>query len=287
MTILTSVQSIASPALDAVALAVTQLGSEYAYVAMLVIVYLAVDARSGRVLGLALLGGYYLNQHAKALVDTQRPYVLHPELLRGGDAAVQTAPGAAFPSGHAQSAATFWGLAAMLGRRGWLVAVATLLTLAIGVTRIYLGVHWPVDVLGGTVLGLIVAALAWLVARRRRPLPGWAAATAWVVAPIALHLLAPMPDSGMLAGAFVGIATAPWLYRYEVHGAAGIRAGTAVLGLTFAIGWLLATEVALPEPFLDHALIEPLRYLLLTWAGVVLAPALLGGLQRRGRGRPA
>ena len=87
MVILELVQSVAAPWLDVVALTLTNLGSEEAYIALLVVLYLGVDARSGRLLGLALLASYGFNQQAKAAFDTVRPYVLHPELLRGGEAA--------------------------------------------------------------------------------------------------------------------------------------------------------------------------------------------------------
>lgn len=278
MTILEAVQSVGTPWLDALALAITSLGSEYAYIAMLVVVYLAVDARAGRVTALALLAGFFLNQHAKAAFDTVRPYVLQPELLRGGEAAADSGPGSAFPSGHTQGAATFWSLLAAFGRRAWLTATAVTAIVAIGLTRLYLGVHWPIDVVGGLVLGLAVALLAWTLARRRGRPRRTLALAALVALPLALHLLAPTPDSGLLAGAFAGVATAPMLVRHQPRGGVARRAGLALLGLALAAAWLLATSQALPEEVKDHRLIEPARYLILAWAGMVGAPALAARL---------
>lgn len=82
-----------------------------------------------------------------------------------------------FPSGHALlSAAVYLTLAALLGRevarpglRRGLLGLAVLLTLLIGISRIYLGVHWPSDVLGGWIIGALWAwGWSWVRAGRRR-----------------------------------------------------------------------------------------------------------------------
>jgi undecaprenyl-diphosphatase len=80
---------------------------------------------------------------------------------------------ASFPSGHATgAAATYLTLGALLARfqprrrlKIYLLALAVLLTVLIGLSRVYLGVHWPSDVLAGWTLGMSWALLCWLVAR--------------------------------------------------------------------------------------------------------------------------
>lgn len=80
---------------------------------------------------------------------------------------------ASFPSSHAMlSAVTYLTLGALLARtqsrqgiKVYVLALATLLTLLIGVSRVYLGVHWPSDVLAGWSLGAAWALLCWSVAR--------------------------------------------------------------------------------------------------------------------------
>jgi undecaprenyl-diphosphatase len=84
---------------------------------------------------------------------------------------------ASFPSGHAMMApVVYLTLAAVVaaGERGssqkvLLLGSASALVVAIGVTRVYLGVHWPTDVLAGWALGCVIALAATLILRRVAP----------------------------------------------------------------------------------------------------------------------
>lgn len=103
------------------------------------------------------LGGGLLDTVVKEVVDRARPSLLDP---------VATAQGKSFPSGHAMSSTFVYGALVLvflpvIGRRYRPVVVggAVLLVLAIGFSRLALGVHYITDVLGGFVLGL-----AWLAA---------------------------------------------------------------------------------------------------------------------------
>lgn len=88
----------------------------------------------------------------KGAFDRERPY----EVVAAADPLLRWDIGGSLPSGHAAtSAAGAFILAYLLGRGGLVLA---LLAVAIGFSRVYVGVHYPLDVLAGALLGLAVGA---------------------------------------------------------------------------------------------------------------------------------
>ncbi len=93
------------------------------------------------------------------------------KLLVGRDrpaGSLEQVGGYAFPSGHSATAVALYGALALIVARRWgprgrvaAIAGAVLLAAIVGVTRVYLGVHYPTDVLGGWLLGATVLAVAW------------------------------------------------------------------------------------------------------------------------------
>lgn len=118
-------------------------------------------------LAVACALGTLVQQGMKAAVDRARPVWPDP---------VDSAHYAAFPSGHAMTAVVVLGLLLWLlhhhgvGRALWrtTVSVAVISVVGVGLTRVWLGVHWTTDVLGGWLLGALTVAVAVLVHLRRR-----------------------------------------------------------------------------------------------------------------------
>jgi undecaprenyl-diphosphatase len=115
----------------------------------------------------AVASGTILGSVLKWAFDRPRP-----DLVAHGQAVYTSS----FPSGHSMiSAVTFLTLGALLasaqtnrGMRGYLIGLALFLTVIVGVSRVYLGVHWPSDVLAGWTAGAAWALFCWALARRLR-----------------------------------------------------------------------------------------------------------------------
>lgn len=114
-------------------------------------------------IGIALVGATLLNAVLKQWLHRPRPELV-PHLAR--------VTSLSFPSGHAMvSSAVYLTLAIMLGEaqpalRRYFVALAVTLVVLIGCTRIYLGVHWPSDVLAGWALGSAWALAVYAIKHR-------------------------------------------------------------------------------------------------------------------------
>lgn len=167
------VRYFASPDVDRVMIFITNLGygDIYGIIVLLTFLMLAYFQRWREVAGLALClgGGAVLNVLLKYLFERTRP-----ELFR-----VVEATGYSFPSGHAMVSLCFYGMVALLTvrnvqspyGRSAIISCAVLLVAAIGVSRIYLGVHYPTDVIAGYAAGAMwlffsVSLLAWWELRR-------------------------------------------------------------------------------------------------------------------------
>jgi membrane-associated phospholipid phosphatase len=271
-------QGLASPSLDGFMMTVTNLADEMVYIALLIVAYLGFSAQHGRQLGILFLLAMYSNGLLKDLFSTPRPFELDSTVLRVPEA-VATASGAGFPSGHAQSAPTFWGVAARYARRPWFTVAAILLIALISVSRLYLGVHMPIDVIVGMLLGAVLVALMPVLDRIRVRLAATLQIVLAVAIPLALHLLAPTDNSGMLLGGLSGFLLAPLLYDYKLPRTAAGRVLVTLLGLILVFTALLGSSSLLPEDFKSSAPGGFLRYLLIALIGVVGTPALFGILR--------
>jgi len=155
-------QSLYAPQLNWVFLAVSFLGSDTALAGLSAVVYWCIDKRRGKFVTYVLFLGAYLNFFMKILVPWPRP----PVNLRLTDKNV-TSYG--FPSGHTQDSTTFWTWISLDFRKRVLAILGTAIVTAVGISRIYLGVHYPAQVIGGLVVGLAVPLTGLMIVRHVLP----------------------------------------------------------------------------------------------------------------------
>ena len=267
-----TIQLAHGPALDAVFTAITFMGEEKFFLVLLPLVLWCVDLAVGIRLAFAFLLSAYANACLKDLFTQPRPFVLDPTVR------LHEASGYGMPSGHSQSAVVVWGILAAQARKAWLWAAAILLMGLIGFSRIYLGVHFPTDVLGGWTVGALFLGV-YLVAQPR--VEDWLKETGLavhlalaVVAPLALVLLHPTPDTispmAVLMGTGVGFALLNQTTRFSTSGPAwqvAVRFLVGMAGVGIIYVGLSAVFPSEGEPF--YASLRFVRYALLgLWVGL-------------------
>ena len=145
MKVLYALESIRVPWLDTVMAAITHLGEETVFMVAALFVFWCVSKRHGYYLLAIGFAGTVLNQFLKLLFRIPRPWVLDSDFTIVESARAQ-ATGYSFPSGHSQNAIGTFGGIARFTRRKWVRVAAIVVAVLVPLSRMYLGVHTPLDV---------------------------------------------------------------------------------------------------------------------------------------------
>lgn len=123
------------------------------YLLLIPYIYWVVDVQLGFRTLLLLISTDFFGMAFKQLLHQPRPYWI------GGVKQMGTETSYGIPSTHASDSLAVWGYLAYRLSKGWLWVVSCVVIFMIGLSRLYLGVHFPTDVLGGWLLGLIMIAV--------------------------------------------------------------------------------------------------------------------------------
>ncbi len=267
-----TIQLVQGPTLDAIFETITFLGEEEFFLILLPLMFWCVDFTVGARLALAYLLSVYVNTGLKDLFAHPRPFELDPTVK------LHDIGGYGLPSGHSQSAVVVWGTIAAGFRKAWLWVVAILLMVLMGFSRIYLGVHFPTDVLGGWAVGAVFLA-AYLALEPRF--------TAWlkqaglavqlalaVFVPLALLLLHPTKDTGssmaVLMGMGAGVALTRQVAPFSADGPLWQRAVRFLVGVVgLLVLYVGLTRVFPAEGESLYFVMRVVRYALVgLWVGL-------------------
>lgn len=148
-------ESIRMPVLNEFMLLITRLGEETALLVVALILFWCVDKKKGYYVLFVGFFGLVANQFLKLLCRVPRPWILDPDFTIL-EAARDAATGYSFPSGHSQSAVGLFGCLAVSTKNRWVRWSAIAIAVLVPVSRMYLGVHTPADVLVGSGMALIL-----------------------------------------------------------------------------------------------------------------------------------
>jgi len=181
LAVIMAFQAAGNPALTLLARFFTLLGDPVAYAIILPVLFWCIDEKRGFRVGLTLFLSNGINVAIKETLQVPRPFVRDPSVR------LAHATGFSTPSGHSQNSAVLWPLLAWTqgaavppgsadtresapthatavtrARRGFAVraAISLCLPFCIGLSRIYLGVHYPTDVLLGWIVGAVISVTA-------------------------------------------------------------------------------------------------------------------------------
>ncbi|MGD2024058.1 MAG: phosphatase PAP2 family protein [Desulfobacterales bacterium] len=267
-----------SPALDLPFQSVTFLGNLEFFLLFMPLIYWCIDRRMGARLLVLFLISAYINAIAKAVVGQPRPFQYDPRVQP-----LVHATGGGLPSGHTQGTVVLWGYLVSQHRSRKLWIIAGFLMIAVPISRLYLGVHFPTDLLGGYLLGAILLVLylrfvlkveAWLVAKGVI----WQTAAA-VILPIILFWASPqgsryaLSACGALLGFLPGIALERRWVRFRSDGSLLKRSVRFILGLVVLFGIWLGLRFAFSE-LEPMSLLQAVRYACVGLWGALGAPWL-------------
>lgn len=265
--VILAVQTIRSPVLDAFFQGVTFLGNAEFYLLLAPIIIWCVNYRLGARLGILLLLSSYINATLKNIFMQPRPCEPRPEVC------IDEAEGYGLPSGHSQNAIVFWGVIAhWVGTASaWIAAI--LLMLLIGLSRIYLGVHFPTDVFAGWAIGIVILTIYLALGERIEAWLGGLSLTVQIVLALSLPLLllviqpndVMVQVTGALAGIAVGVALAMRYLDFDAGGPIWKRAIRFILGVAVVAAIVFGLRLVFPDE--GASLYAAFRYLRYGLAG--------------------
>lgn len=148
------VQGIRFPLLDEIFKLITELGDQLAFIAIALTIYWFFNKKTAFKLVFVFISSAIVNELLKALVMRPRPYVVDPDTNVG-----TSTHGYAFPSGHAQNTGVITTvLYQNYGKKShWLKWFLLAFLILVPLSRVYLGQHYPSDIIVGLILGILIA----------------------------------------------------------------------------------------------------------------------------------
>jgi len=155
MELLYLLENIRNPVLDAIVALITHLGGETVFIVIALIFYWCIDKKRGYYILSVCFIGTLINQFLKLMFRIPRPWVKDPDFTIVESARAE-ATGYSFPSGHTQNVTGYLGGIARTSKRKVVQIISVVLIILTAFSRMYLGVHTPLDVGVSLVIGAVL-----------------------------------------------------------------------------------------------------------------------------------
>ena len=222
---------------------ITELGSAWVFFMLIPFIYWCIDEKKGLRLGIVMIISLWINLAMKQLFDQPRPF------FPNYDASVNifglNEKMGGFPSGHAQNSLVMWCIIASWGRKKWLCgSIAAIVCLLISFSRVFMGVHFPTDIIGAWLIGGIIVCVYFLAGKKIESLLSAHSTRvgmyACAVLAFAMIQYRPVPELLVPSGLLIGLGFGRHLCRLtgfsvETVGKTGI-VKIFILAARFAVG---------------------------------------------------
>ncbi len=267
LSILQAIQSISNPFFDILFEIITMAGEQLVVIMIFCAIYWLYDKELGHYMGFTIATSLLFNTMLKAIFNLPRP-IGKPGIrsLR-----TETAIGSSFPSGHSQNAASTYFAPALWIRKRWLWITSTVIMSLVGLSRLYLGVHYPKDVVVGLVLGVLCAVLCKVFYNRIKNF-NFAIFALNVVA-VLMVIFSPTEDiikvAGLAFGMLVGFPLEQRFIAFNTDLTWRKKTYRYVVGIIIVVACYIIPKLLVPY---DIPIVWYIRYALVTLSISVFAP---------------
>ena len=263
MPILYFFEGIRQTWLNKIMLVITELGNEIPFMVISIVLFWCISKQVGYFMLTSGFVGTIATQWMKLVFRISRPWVKDPKFTIVEEARAG-AGGYSFPSGHTQSAASTLGVPAVSVKQRWLSIILWVLYALVAISRMYLGVHTPLDVGVSLVIGLLLIFLMRPIFRSgnsKRMYILFAILTLIAIAYVIYTNVYPFPadveldnlESGTkngytLLGAIAGMFVAFWLDDRFIHFSVEASIPAQIVKSVVGLGLIMVIRSGLKAP---------------------------------------
>ena len=273
LNIIRAIQSIANPFLDGLFQFITMFGEEAILIPLIAVIYWAFNKRMGEFIAYASLTSVLVNGAIKDIFKAKRP-IGEPGIrsLR-----IETATGYSFPSGHTQGTASFWSAIAIYLKNNYMYAISALIIILVAISRLYLGVHYPKDVLFGAIFGILTSFITYKLFNTVNNKTALYFITFIIFIPALLYAHSADFIKGM--GTFLGFALGIYVEKKYVNFSVEGKSVNKILRVVIGLAILILLKVGLKAVFPNKLVFHFLRYFIIVFFGIGLYPAIFKKLK--------